>query len=510
MTDNIQKSFSFTDEDIIDIIYPIVNSLKIHSTRNAIYCEEKLITYNDLGKKISAIRKIISGAAFEDQINIGIVTTIDENSYASIIALWLEGKTYVPINPTFPADRNLSILEQSDIKTILGSLEEKIFEKFACIDLNNLEDVEINLVPKIVKEDTVAYILFTSGTTGLPKGVPITRSNLSNFAHSMYSTGYLLTENDKCLQMFELTFDLSVMAYVLPFMHGACIYLVPSSKIKFSYIYELLEYQKLSAAPMIPSILHFFKKYFSELSFPDLKYSVFCGEALQIAITKEWSNCIPNAEIINYYGPTENTIYSTYYNFQRNGNNKQRNGILSIGKAMVNTDTIIVDTDDKITGPEEIGELCLSGRQLTPGYLRNELKNKNQFFYKKIGDENIRFYRSGDLCIKDSECDILYLGRLDSQIKIQGYRIELSEIEHHAKQIMKDIQVAVVVYEKVKDTAELGLAIEGEVIDINGLVFYLKSKMPAYMQPAHIKFCKTFPLNLNGKTDKNKLKELFI
>ncbi|HSH67568.1 MAG TPA: AMP-binding protein, partial [Bacteroidia bacterium] len=334
-------------------------------------------------------------------------------------------------------------------------------------------------------------------------------SNLTGFMKAFEQMDFKMTEKDKCLQMFEMTFDLSVVSYLFPLLYGACIYTIPKGKIKFNYIFELMDEEKLTFALMVPSILQYLRPYFDEMNFPDLKYSLFCGEALSLEITEEWGKCVPNAQIINFYGPTEDTIYCTYYVYNRKGENKTHNGILSIGKAMEGTTTIAIDEHNKILPAGTNGQLCLGGVQLTPGYWNNEEKNKEAFFYTEYKGKHTRFYKTGDLCRFDEEGDILYLGRLDHQVKIQGFRIELAEIEFHVKSFLgKTNAVAVPILDAVGNT-EIGLVIESAPIQTDPLLEHIRLKLPAYMVPKRIEFADEFPLNTNGKTDRNKLKQLF-
>jgi acyl-CoA synthetase (AMP-forming)/AMP-acid ligase II len=309
--------------------------------------------------------------------------------------------------------------------------------------------------------------------------------------------------------MFELTFDLSVVSYLAPILKGACIYTIPKEEIKYSYIFELMEDYELTFALMVPSILHYLRPYFDEIDCPAMKFSLFCGEALPQDVTEEWSKCIPNATIANVYGPTECTIFCTDYTYKKGEQNKTHNGVLTIGKDMQNTTTIIVDEGNNEVKDGENGELCLSGIQLTPGYWKNEEKNKEVFFYKEYRGENIRFYRTGDLCTVDKDGDILYLGRVDFQAKIQGFRVELSEIEFHVKAALNKTNVVAIAFANSIHNTEIGLVIESERFDAKPLLDELKINLPHYMIPTQITFVNSFPLNTNGKTDRKKLKELF-
>ena len=481
------------------------HSITQHSDRNCFFIHNVFYTYAEFSATISRIRKALQTNTNASEKNIGLIANDDLETYAAIVALWLEGKAYVPMSPETPVDRNQSIISQAEIKSIIDSSDQILFPEFNTIASKNLEETPINLVPNQVSDDALVYILFTSGTTGQPKGVPITRENLTGFVAAFWDMDISLSQEDRCLQMFELTFDLSVMSYLIPLLKGACIYTIPKDEIKYSYIFELMDDQHLTFALMVPSMLHFLRPYFKEIDLPEMKYSLFCGEALPTDITIEWSKCLPNAKIMNVYGPTEDTIFCTHYTFNRDSENKSRNGILSIGKAMNYNCNIIIDENNHILPAGNMGQLCLGGIQLTPGYWKNPAKNKEAFFYTTYNGKQERFYKTGDLCQADADGDLLYLGRLDYQIKIQGFRVELSEIEFHVKAFLKTINVVVVPLLDPIGNTELGLVIESNEFNTEALQDYMKSQMPLYMVPKLIKFIAVFPLNTNGKTDRKEL-----
>lgn len=479
-----------------------------YSAKNAFCINGQLYKYSDLSSSISKIRKAVRDTTDPNEKNIGLIGNDDLETYAAIIALWFEAKTYVPVSPDAPKDRSEDIFGQAEIKTVIDSSASPLFPNFKAIASRKLSATEIDITPKNISDSELAYILFTSGTTGRPKGVPITRANLTGFMDAFFKLDISLTEADRCLQMFELTFDLSVVSYLAPLLKGACIYTIPKDKIKYSYISELMDEHKLTFSLMVPAMLHYLRPYFDEINSPELKYSMFCGEALPEDVTKEWATCVPNAKIINVYGPTEDTIYCTVYYYNRNEKNKTHNGVLCIGKAMEGTQTVIIDENNKLIPFGNMGQLCLAGVQLTPGYWKNEEKNKEAFFYLGYEGNKTRFYKTGDLCYVDKEGDILYNSRADNQIKVQGFRIELSEIEFHAKVFLDKVNVVTVAGTDELGNTEIGMIIESKSFDHVPLMNYMKSKMPAYMIPRKVTFTDAFPLNMNGKTDRNKLKKL--
>jgi amino acid adenylation domain-containing protein len=479
-----------------------------HSRRKVFFIKNTFYTYLDLAEKISAIRNCLIAAPDNSEKKIGLVANDDLETYAAILAIWLEGKAYVPLSPQMPSERNEGIIRQSGIKTIIDSSEQALFPNYFIINSNKGSSFTIDVQPKNVSGEELAYIIFTSGSTGTPKGVPITRNNLASFMDSFSLLIPDVTEKDKCLQMFDLTFDLSIVSCLVALLKGACIFTIPKNQIKYQYVFKLLDEQKLTFAIMIPSILHYFSAYFDEIRCPDLRYNLFCGEPLLIDITQTWSHCVPNATIMNVYGPTEATAFCTYYSLNRLLPNKAHNGILSIGKTMKHTSMLIINGKNYPVKQGVTGELCLTGA-LTPGYLHDETKNKISFFEIEFNGKSERFYKTGDLCFVDKEGDLMFIGRMDSQVKIQGHRVELSEIEFHARAYLPKSNVIALTFSAGSKNLEVGLLIEGDSFDTRQLVSYMKTKMPSYMIPARIQFEKIFLYNNNGKIDRKKLSNKF-
>ena len=466
-------------------------------------------SYAQLGAAVSRIRQAIQNEMPSAEIVMGVVANDDLLTYAALLALWMEGRAYLPLNPEAPKERNAVIAARAGIRSLLtsdGNAQEMALRAF---DLSALPDAAPFAPIGDPAPDQLAYVLFTSGSTGEPKGVPITHGNLATFLRGFDALGVPFTAQDRCLQMFELTFDLSVMSYLVPLLRGACVYTVPKNEIKYGYIAELLEDKAITVALMVPSIINYLRPYFEEINAPTLHTSLFCGEALPVDVTMEWSRCVPNARIRNVYGPTEHTIFCTEYVFDRQGDNKAVNGVLSIGKAMVGTDLIIVDEERKVLAAGEKGELCLGGGQMTPGYWNDAEKTGKAIFQLERDGRMERFYRTGDLCTMDADGDVLYLGRLDHQVKIQGYRVELAEIEHHARNFLQRANAVALAVGNAMGNNEVALAIEGREHDTKPLLAYLREQLPAYMVPTRLRFVESFPLNTNGKTDRKALQALF-
>ncbi|MDD5571071.1 MAG: AMP-binding protein [Bacteroidales bacterium] len=491
----------------------IKNSCEKFPERNAFFINDKFYTYKEFSYLVSNIKDLIEKEETKKGNLIGIIINDDIYTYSSIFAILFSGNAYVPINPDNPIDRNINIIEQAGIKIILTS--ERIPElenhkKLKTLKISDTSKIENKIQPLVISDisdNESAYLLFTSGSTGIPKGVPITRKALDSFVDSFFLLDYKINQNDGFLQMFDLTFDLSIMSYVIPLCIGACVYPVPSNVIKYTGVYDIMETHEITFALMVPSILSFLRPYFNDIKLEKLRYSLFCGEALYDDIAGEWSECVPNALIQNVYGPTEATIFCLTYNWNKKYSEKKSfNGIVSIGKPMNNVSAIIVDENLKILPDGEKGELCLSGNQLTEGYWKDIEKNKESFF--KLNNKEKLFYRTGDICFIDEGGDFAYCGRLDNQIKVQGFRVELSEIEHHVRQITGLANVAAIPLVNKFGNTEIYLFVENYQDDANKIHEYLKLKIPQYMLPVDISSIPVFPLTSNGKINRKALLEL--
>lgn len=491
------------------VLNPVVDSILKYSERNAFCIDETFYTYAAFSRRISAISNALNGYSINKQ-QVGLVINDDLNTYASIFALWLKGLCYVPLHPGWPLDRCEEICNQVDLELILDSSVESRYKGWSVLMTSQLadSDKEIVTIPDVSEED-LAYILFTSGSTGKPKGVQLMRKNVAAFMDSFWKTGIVISDDDKCLQAFDLSFDVSVQSYLVALTKGACVYTIPHGQVKYVYASGLIEDHGITFGAMAPSMLRYLQPYFSEMDATSLKACILTAEACPVNLMEEWYNCAKNTEIYDFYGPTEATIYCTYYKLTRGGVNKSLNGIISIGKPLANCVGLILDETCNELPVGEKGELCIAGDQVTKGYWKNDEKNSSSFFYKEVDGKNMRFYHTGDLCYKDKDGDIMYSGRLDHQAKIQGFRVELGEIEYHAREYLKK-NVVCIAFDNDKALTEIAMFIESTEFDMEELLAYMRTKMPAYMIPKRFFFVPVFPLNSNDKTDKVKLKGMII
>lgn len=543
-----------------DLIGDIVKAFKKYAGNQALVINDRAYTYEQLSAKVHQI--VVLMADREEKV-IGIVAEDRLETYASILAVLISGKTYVILHPAYPKQRNLKIAETAGLHLVLyadnqallnlgnGDKGDNIQKRpnqgdkdsgnilqdsknpeskdlgskapedegsesgdFEFMQTSALQPADASSsspfngaheFPTKTDEKENAYIIFTSGSTGEPKGVPISRKNLNAFYRAYGQLGWDLNEQDRMLQMFELTFDVSVVSFLYPLTLGACIYTVSPEGVKYINVIDILEKYRLTFAAVAPSLLQLLLPYFPEIQLPELKHLVVTAEASDIELLSAFRKCAPNARFMNLYGPTEGTIYCTAYPIPATAC-KHHHGMAAIGKPFDGIDTLIMDEEGKPLPAGETGELWISGDQIMAGYWNAPDKSKECLV--QVPDGKI-YYRTGDLCRKDTDGDIIYCGRKDSQIKLQGFRIELSEIEHVAKSFFQG-KCRVVVLPKygANHQCELHLVIEHSDADTARLKEYMHSKLPFYMIPKQIHQLPSFPLNNSSKTDRKKIQEL--
>lgn len=468
---------------------------------NAICVEDVFYSYTSFRNRIDAIAAELSLRGLK-KAAVGVVASDHADTYAAAMAIWATGNIYVPLNPYHPSDRIASIVEQAEIKLILHSTEKvQNNSEFVCTcDLK--ENVFDNLASP--EDNDTAYILFTSGSTGQPKGVPVSYGNVRSFLRNLKNMNYQLVSGSRFLQMFDLSFDLSIVSILSPFIFRGTLFSVPNNNIKYPTIFRLLEEYEIEFAILVPSVVAYLRPYFEEIMLEKMKYMCLSGEAVPHGLTLEWKKCCPNAEFQNLYGPTEATIYSVWYRMPEN-DIPSRNGIVSIGWPTLDIAAVIVDDENKILADGEKGELLLNGGQVIAGYLKNEEKNREAF----VEINGATFYRTGDICIRENEL-YFYLGRKDYQVKIRGFRVELSEIEHHIASFYENRRVVAMAAHDTTGNDVIVAAIEGSEDAIHDLNEYLKSKMPFYMIPSEFRFISAFPLNNNGKINRKEINNLVL
>lgn len=503
----------------------LLESFKKHSDYNALFTYNKYYTYNQLAELSYKIADTILFIEYTQQPVI-LAGSKSLYTHAAICGIIIAGSYYTPLNEKFPLERNISIIKLSKAKILLLD-----YTDFSCYEeiLNNIDGYSIicpeehyNYLSRKFTNHTfytaknynnnflnvnindTAYMLFTSGSTGIPKGIKISHFNLSSYIQSFIKRNSV-TNQDKIMQMNDLTFDLSIHSLFLSFLFGACLY-VPDSSSKINPNKFIIT-NEITHILMVPSSLAVMKKLRLLKSgiFHHLKYIAFCGEALPFNNAVLMAEAAPNAKLENIYGPTEATIACTYFEFNKDTEElPEYCGSMPIGAACDGMEIFLIDNAAKIIN-NGIGQIVLSGKQLAKGYINNEEQTREKF----IKINNKECYLTGDLG-RYVNGQLVFLGRNDAQVQIRGYRVEIYEIENAVSKIENIISNAVLptpVNAVTYENLTAFITVKGS-IDINQIKAILSQKLPDYMVPNKYIILDNMPLNSNGKIDRNQLKNM--
>ena len=513
-------------------------SLKKYHNYNAIFTYNAYYKYfqlEDLSCKIAHTILHINNA----KQPVIIIGSKSFYTHAAICGTIISGSYYTPLNETFPLERNLNIITLSKAKILILD-----YTDFSCYEeiLNNIYGYSIicpeehynflsekfpkhtffpaqnynnNFLP--VENNDPVYMLFTSGSTGVPKGIKISHFNLSSYIQS-FTKRNSVTNQDRIMQMNDLTFDLSIHSIFLSFIFGACLY-VPDNNSKINPNKFIIT-NEITHILMVPSSLAIMKKLrlLKNSVFQSIKYLAFCGEALPFNNAVLIAEAAPNAKLENIYGPTEATIACTYFEFTKNtkelpeyagsmpiGKAYDYAGSMPIGKAYDGMEVFLIDENLNIINTG-IGQIVLSGRQLAKGYVNNETQTKEKFI--KINNKDC--YLTGDLG-RWVNGELVFLGRNDAQVQIKGYRVELYEIENAISKIENIVSNAVIptpVNSITYENLTAFITVKDDNIDTYQIKSILSQTLPDYMVPNKYIILDNMPLNSNGKIDRNQLKNM--
>lgn len=493
-----------------------------YANKIAIVDESNSITYADFKIKSKALATEIIRIKNElnnyKNIQIPIAIYLEKNisSIVSLIGVAYSGNFYTIIDTNMPKERIKKILEIFNPAIVITN--KSLSENFNSLDYNgkyiyyedindNIDLAAINLTTNKIIDTDLLYVLFTSGSTGIPKGVSISHRSVIDFIDFVTDTFNINSDNTFGNQA-PFYFDNSILDIYSCIKTGATLNIIPQ-KLFFQPI-KLLTYIKennINTIFWVPSALIIVSKLHAldEIDLSNtLKLIMFCGEVMPNKQLNIWRKAIPNATYINLYGPTEITDACAYYIVNRDFTDTEP---LPIGFAMKNTDILVLNEKNELVKPNEIGEIHVRGTSLSLGYYNNpEQTNKafiqnplNKFLPEKI-------YKTGDLAKYNELGELIYISRSDYQIKHLGHRIELGEIEIAISSI-PNINHNCCIYDDINN--EIVTFIDYN-IKLKDLKNALKELIPDYMIPTKVHFIENMPLNLNGKIDRIKLKNEYI
>lgn len=464
-----------------------------HPDYIALYVDGQHYTYAQLFELAETIAQQLIGYQSEQ-----VVLLMDRSmaAYAGILACFLAGKVYVPLNHNDSILRLKKFYQLSGATLIFTDAAHEALAKILCGLTGQVlcvKDIQKNIqsfvVPAFVTPH--AYLMFTSGSTGIPKAVMIDHVQLISFIENItVRTGVSCT--DRCAQIMELSFDFSIYEIFACWFASASLYVFTQQN--FLALASFIAAQEITFFACVPSTVLLLQQYQKLIHphFPTLRYTVFCGEALTHALAKWWHQAAPHSVIDNLYGPTEATVALTGYHWTPDCPYE----IVPIGHIFSKQKFKI----DYSTSQNQ-GELLLSGSQVIQSYWPENTSNATHF----INHDGAIWYKTGDLVSFDSAVGLLFVGRLDDQLKIRGYRVEKLEIELILKKIAQTEAVAVVAVQEA-GVMQLHAYIAHSPFTLELLFEKYRAAMPNYTVPNKIWFIDTLPYNKNGKIDYQKLK----
>ncbi|WP_432409134.1 amino acid adenylation domain-containing protein [Wukongibacter sp. M2B1] len=473
--------------------------------RIAVSFEDFSLTYRELNYKASQLGGFLKRSGVAKGSVVGIMATHSLEVVIGILGIMKAEGVYLPIDPSLPSDRIKYMLDDSKTSLILNNfdLNSKIDYGVKTIDLRDQEIYEGENREQDVnaRYDDLVYIIYTSGSTGTPKGVMIKQQGLTNYIYWAKKM-YVKSDIERFALYSSLSFDLTVTSIFTPLVSGGEIVVYHDDGSEF-IIHKILEDMKASVIKLTPSHLSLIQD--MDNSKRSIKRLIVGGENLKASMAKKvYESFDSEIEIFNEYGPTETVVGCMIHKYNAETDVE---GSVPIGIPADNVQIYIVDKHLNLSPIGAIGEICISGDGVAKGYLNKPELTKKRFVANPFESGKI-MYRTGDLAKLLKNGKIEYIGREDSQVKIKGYRIELSEIETVLLKYGGIKDVVVTVNEGLDSHKFLSAYIVmSEETSIEGIRNYINNFLPKYMIPTYFIDLDKLPLTINGKVDKNLLPE---
>ncbi len=465
------------------------------------------MSYRELDEKSSRLGALLIGEGIGANDVVGLFVERSMETVIGMLGILKAGGAYVPIDVTYPQERIDYILQDSATELVLTKRKWKIklnsdiktlyFEDLANSEIGNLGDAKRN-VPS-----DLCYLIYTSGTTGHPKGVMVEHRNLvSLFMHE--EPPFLFDSTDVWTMFHSPSFDFSVWEIYGALFHGGRVVIIPRMLAMDTPEYlKLLKKEKVTVLNQTPSAFYKLAELERLESGKDLalKWVIFGGEALSPKKLENWKTKYPEMKLINSYGITETTVFVTFKEIKEEEIEK---GLSNIGKPMPTMSCYILNESGKLLPQGVAGELYVGGTGVARGYLNKEELTASRFIENPYNKEE-RLYRSGDLVRLLTNGELEYLGRIDNQVQLRGFRIELSEIEHQMREYEGIREAVVLLKEKNEEQYLVGYYVSAKEEKIIDLRTHLGTALPEYMIPTYFVQIENLPLTTNGKLDHKAL-----
>lgn len=487
-------------ENIVEYLSSIFTSC---SQNTAIAFEEEYYSYEQLDIFSNKLAHyLLSNNELKSEDKVIVSCEISPLLIVALLGVMKAGLVYVPLDKNMPAERQSYIFDDVQAKLMIN---DEWLSNFVSDSIG----LPVSKLDITISKEQLAYIIYTSGSTGKPKGVMITHGSLMELMLNCKEAHFEFSDKDVWTLYHNYSFDFSIWEIFGPLFFGAQLILIDRSKIiDFTAYFEVIKKHKVT-------VLNFTPKVFAEFDnlrvkkneyFDSLRYLIFGGDTLYPAIFKNWYNLHKSCKIINMYGITEITVHGTFKELTTE-DIFEKGTISNIGKPLQGMKFYILDENGKLLPEGIIGEIFIAGNQLSKGYYNKEELTQERFLannHYQLGT----LYKSGDLARWLPNGDLEYIGRIDNQIQLNGFRIELNEIENVLIEHPAVEKAYVTSINEENKTSLLAYFTAKEPLKAEDLKLHLKKYLPHYMIPAFIVQVDEFEVNSNGKIDKSKLPDL--
>lgn len=463
------------------------------------------LTYLELDARAAQLARYLQQLGAGPGRRIGILLHRTWRTYAVLLAIMKSGAAFVPIDPAAPPDRVDYIRTDAglDLLVTTSDLAEEL-DRAGLVELD-LCTAEVAELPRHPIDpvhgsdpDLLAYIIYTSGSSGRPKGVAVSHPSICNFVHVITGV-YDVRAHDRVYQGMTISFDFSIEEIWPTFAAGATLVVGPTDSRRIgAELGDFLADNGVTVLCCVPTLLATIPR-----ELPTLRTLLVGGEACPAGLVERWAT--PRRRMLNTYGPTETTVTCTW--------GELRPGRpVTIGRPVPTYSAIILDDELREVPRGEVGELCIGGPGVAVGYVNLPEKTADRFVRHPAAPRNGdgRLYRTGDLARIAPDGEIIYLGRADDEVKIRGHRVDLGEIESVALE-HEGVESAVAALTGPEDGADEKLAIylvpadAAEAVDVVGLHGLLRSRLPEYMVPGYLEILDRLPMMPSGKVDRPRL-----
>lgn len=476
-----------------------------YPNKPAIVSEGNYLTYHRLNERANQIAHYLVKQGIKPNDVVGVMIDKSIDYMVAIIAIGKCGGIYVSLNRDLPDERVKYMLENANAKMILTTRTffRDIFDDISVVHID--EDVNIfhkegktNLDMKRTADDIV-HIIYTSGSTGLPKGNMIINRGIMRL---VLNTNYVnWTSDDVMMNTGSLTFDTSTFEIWGAMIYGMTLHMLPKEKILNPAIYKEYILENHITTSLVPTPIFNQMADYDPSMFKNAK-SIYVGGDVMLSkyANAVFKNC-PNLQLYDVYGPAENTVICTAHPIKHQ---YEKEDVISIGGVVSNNVCYVVDKCDHLCPVNVPGDLYVGGDGLGLGYVNRKELTEEKFTYIQCVPEKI--YKTGDLTLWKKDGTIKYMGRIDSQIKIRGQRVEILEIQNKILEIEGIKEAVVTVQTGINDSKYLiAYYTQNSIIELDYIEKYLRKYLPAYMVPYRLVAIEKMPLNQNGKIAMNKL-----